>query len=99
MNKVLVIYASHYGQTRQIAMKIAERLRELGADPDAFDAHYHDHIPEPEGYDGVILGSRVEVGRHAASIVDYIRMHREVLERVVYGRLLEACMTCHPPIL
>lgn len=82
MNKVLVLYGTHYGQTRAIAMKISERLREQGAQTDVLDARYSQQLPAPDGYDAVVLGSRVEIGRHAPQIVDYIREHREVLERI-----------------
>jgi|MudIll2142460700_1097286.scaffolds.fasta_scaffold01616_11 menaquinone-dependent protoporphyrinogen oxidase len=85
MNKVLVIYASHYGQTRAIAMRIAERLRERGAQTDVLDARYAQQLPGPDGYDAVVIGSRVEVGRHASSVVEYIREHREDLEHVPTG--------------
>ncbi len=85
MSKVLVIYATHYGQTREIAMKIAERLRERGAQTDVLDARYAQQLPAPDGYDAVVLGSRVEMGRHASSLVDYIRAHRDVLERIPTG--------------
>ena len=81
MNKVLVLYASHYGQTRLIARTIAERLHELGAECDVLDVA-HGHLPAPEGYEAVVLGSRVELGRHSSEILDYIRNNREVLERM-----------------
>lgn len=84
MNKVLIIYATHYGQTRNIAMKLAERLRERGAVADVLDARYGG-LPVPQGYDAVVLGSRVELGRHAAPVVDYIRSYREILEHMPTG--------------
>ena len=96
MNKVLVIYASHFGQTRAIAMAIAERLRERGAHPDVLDARYASQLPAPEGYDAVIIGSRVEIGRHANSVVDYIRTHREVLESMPSG-FFSVSMAMAPP--
>jgi menaquinone-dependent protoporphyrinogen IX oxidase len=75
MSRVLVVYASHFGQTRTIAMRIAEQLRVRGAHPDVYDARFP--TPPPDGYDAVVLGSRIELGRHASVIVEYIRTHRE----------------------
>jgi menaquinone-dependent protoporphyrinogen oxidase len=83
MIKILIIYATHYGQTRKIAFEIATRLRERGALTDVVDARYD--VPAPQGYDAVILGSRVELGRHATSILDYLRTHRELLEHMPTG--------------
>jgi menaquinone-dependent protoporphyrinogen oxidase len=82
MSKVLIIYATHFGQTRAIAMAIAERLRERGTDPVVLDARYASHLPAPEGFDAVVIGSRIELGRHATAIVEYLREHRDALERM-----------------
>ena len=82
MSRLLVLYASHYGQTRAIALRIAERLREHGAHVDMFDARFTQQVPPPDGFDAVILGSRIELGRHAPCIVEYMRTHREALERM-----------------
>jgi menaquinone-dependent protoporphyrinogen oxidase len=80
--KVLILYATHFGQTRAIAMKISERLRMLGIESDVLDAKTAQPLPAPDGYDAVVLGSRVELGKHASDIVGYIRSHRDALERV-----------------
>jgi menaquinone-dependent protoporphyrinogen oxidase len=80
MSKILVVYASTFGQTRAIALRIAELLRQRAFAVDLVDARYA--TPSPEGYDTVVLGSRVQLGRHAASVVRYMREHRDVLERV-----------------
>lgn len=77
--KILIIYASHYGQTRKIATAIAERLREHAIELDVVDAKFA--LPAHDAYDAVLLGSRIELGKHARPVVDYLRAHREVLER------------------
>jgi menaquinone-dependent protoporphyrinogen oxidase len=82
MSKILIVYASHFGQTRAIAMAIAERMREHGTDPVVLDARYPSQLPSPEGFDAVIMGSRIELGRHATAIVEYARRHREMLEQM-----------------
>lgn len=96
MNKVLVIYATHFGQTRAIAMAIAERLRERGAQPDVLDARYTDQLPAPDGYDAIVIGSRVELGRHANTVVDYIRHHQDTLERMP-SAFFSVSMAAAPP--
>ena len=86
MSRVLVIHASHYGQTFAIAERIAQRLRDLGHDVDLGDAHAGvNALPPPEDYDAVVLGSRVEVGRHASALLAYIRQHRAALRRMPTG--------------
>jgi len=75
MATILMLFASHYGQTRTIAERIAERLRMSGHDVDLVNARFAKNIPPPQDYDAVVLGSRVEFGRHASTIQEYIRSH------------------------
>lgn len=77
MNRFLVIYASAFGQTRAIATRLAERLRLAGHMVDLADVR--GRPPAPEGYEAVVLGSRVQNGKHAAELVAYVQLHRELL--------------------
>ena len=80
MRPILVMFASHYGQTRAIAERIAERLRKSGHVVDLVDARYASaKTLQPAEYIAVVLGSRIELGRHAYEIRDYIRTHRVAL--------------------
>ena len=81
MSHILIVYASHYGQTRKIAIRIAEVLRQEHHEVVLADARATEP-PPPEPYDVVVLGSRVEAGRHASEILAYIRMHREQLGKI-----------------
>lgn len=80
MSRALVLYASHFGQTRAIARSIAERLRDHGHDVEVVDAKGPD-VPPPTAYDVVVLGSRIEMGRHAPEIRAYIVANRNELAR------------------
>jgi menaquinone-dependent protoporphyrinogen oxidase len=83
MSRILIIYASHYGQTRLIAERIAQRLRVRNHEVEVTDARTTTvAIPSPNAYDAVVLGSRVELGRHSSDVLDYIRDHREALATV-----------------
>lgn len=83
MSNILIVFASHYGQTRLIAQRIATRLRELGHDVDLANASDGvARVPPPQDYEAVVLGSRVELGKHASCVLDYIREHREDLRRI-----------------
>jgi len=83
MSRILVLYASHYGQTRTIAEHIAGRLGGQGHEVELADAQVGIRgTPPPEDYDAVVIGSRVEMGRHATDIVAYLRMHLEMLREM-----------------
>ena len=78
MTRILILYASNYGQTCAIANRIAHGLRETGNAVDLLDAD-RGALPDPKNYDIAVLGSRVQFGRHAVPVLDYIRAHRVTL--------------------
>lgn len=80
MSRILIVYASHYGQTREVAHHICDRLRTRGHEVDTADIA--DGAPRLTGYDGVILGSRVELGKHAKPILEYVTAHRDELAKM-----------------
>jgi menaquinone-dependent protoporphyrinogen oxidase len=73
--RILIVFASSYGQTAAIAKAIAERLRELGHVADLADAGAHAPSP-PQGYDAVVIGSRVQIAKHHPAIHRYIERYR-----------------------
>ncbi len=72
-----MLYATSHGQTRTIAEELATRLRSHGHVVELADVASHP-VP-PTSCDAVILGSRVEMGKHARSIVRYIEANRDAL--------------------
>jgi len=70
MTTVLVAYASRMGATASIAGAIVDELRSCGVVADLVDA---DDASATDGYDAVVLGSAVYVGRWRRSAVDLLR--------------------------
>lgn len=77
MARILVLFASSYGQTREIAWAIERHLRRRGHTVDLVDARQA--APAPGEYDLAVIGSRVEFGRHATAVRRYARRHRKEL--------------------
>jgi menaquinone-dependent protoporphyrinogen oxidase len=77
MKRVLIIYASNHGQTLAITNVIVRELRSLGCEVSARSAS--NALPPPDGFDVVVLGSRVELGRHASSVIGYLHQYGAVL--------------------
>lgn len=80
MARILVLYATHFGQTRAIAERIATRLRSHGDTVELGDVRYGP--PPPHGFDAVVIGSRIELGRHAPEVRRYLIEHRQELDRL-----------------
>lgn len=81
VKRILILFASNHGQTRAIAFALERELRALGADVTVGDAAAST-VPPPAGFDAVVLGSRIQFGRHAPAMIAYIRTHRDALEEL-----------------
>lgn len=78
---VLVLFASRYGSTREIARRVSEVLEEEGLAPTLVDlqASKTAQWPAPAPYAGVLVGSGIKVGRWRKEARKYVEAHRDVL--------------------
>jgi menaquinone-dependent protoporphyrinogen oxidase len=79
MSRILVLFASHHGQTQSIAFHIAELLRARGL-------HVHlrniaDEDPQPVLYDAIVVGAPVQFSAHDPRIGAWLARHQAVLAR------------------
>ncbi len=74
--RVLVTTASRHGATREIGDVVADVLREAGHDVVVLDP---DDVERVDGYDAVVLGSAVYVGRLAAALRELVDRQAEQL--------------------
>jgi menaquinone-dependent protoporphyrinogen oxidase len=81
MPRALIVYASSHGQTREVAYRIATRLHQHAFTVVVADTGEPVHLPSPAGFDLVIVGSRIQFGRHSSSVIAYLHQYREQLER------------------
>jgi menaquinone-dependent protoporphyrinogen oxidase len=77
--KVLVAVASRHNATRGIAEAIADELRASGLEVHLHDA---DRSIDPKGYDAVILGSGVYMGRWLPEAKRFITQHGPTLRTI-----------------
>lgn len=73
--KTLILYATKYGATREIAGRIAKRMEgavvfDLGSG----------NAPTPDPYDCVLIGSSVYAGRLRKEAKEYAAQHAEALK-------------------
>jgi menaquinone-dependent protoporphyrinogen oxidase len=69
---ILVTYASKYGATKEIAEKIGEVLRQEGLQVDILPV---EGVRDLNGYEAVILGSAVYIGKWQKEVVTFLQTH------------------------
>ena len=81
MTKILIGYGTTEGQTAGIADHLAEVIRSRGIEAQALDLK-QSKDPGLDGYDGVIVGGSIHMGKHEDYVVDFVRKNRLRLERL-----------------
>lgn len=71
-SRILIVFHTSEGQTAKIAERIASVLRERG---DAADVSEVEGAPEPDSYDGVVVGDSIHAVKHSRALVRYIEAH------------------------
>jgi len=78
MTSVLVLYATHEGQTAKVAERISSTLGELGHDVDVRDLSEISAVAVDE-YDAVLVGSPVNERKHLPEVVAFVEGNREAI--------------------
>jgi menaquinone-dependent protoporphyrinogen oxidase len=81
MARIYIPYSTGEGQTARIAEYIVDVMRAHGHEADAADIR-HSERAVPPGYDGVIVGASIHMGKHDKHAVDYVRTNRAALEQL-----------------
>ncbi|MCK4732225.1 MAG: hypothetical protein KAT65_07180, partial [Methanophagales archaeon] len=80
--QVLVIYATKYGATAEIAEKIGNVLRQAGLRTDVLPT---DRVSDLTPYKAVVLGSAVYIGRWRKEAAKFLKANEKVLaEQLVW---------------
>ena len=81
MARVLIPYRTTEGQTAKIAEVIADVIQGLGHGAQAVDiASLPDTVPD--GYDAVIIGASIHMGKHDRNVVEFVHKNRDTLDRL-----------------
>jgi menaquinone-dependent protoporphyrinogen oxidase len=75
-DQVLVVYATKYGATAEIAEKIGQVLRQAGLRTDVLAA---DNVSDVSPYKAVILGSAVYIGRWRKEAAKFLKANEKAL--------------------
>lgn len=94
--RILLVYASHYGQTAKIARYVADRLRASGATVLLSSVNDVPHRIPPAAYDGVIIGASINFGKHQRTIRRFARANRELLQGIPSAFFSVSGAACSP---
>jgi menaquinone-dependent protoporphyrinogen oxidase len=81
MTKILIGYGTTEGQTARIAGHLAEVIRSQGLEAQALDLKQSKDT-SLDGYDAVIVGGSIHMGKHEDYVVDFVRKNRLKFEGV-----------------
>lgn len=82
MKPILVLYATREGHTRQIAERIAARLRSQRVAERTVDAREGAEAIDLAAFHGVILAASVHTGHHEPELVRFVKRHASELDRM-----------------
>jgi menaquinone-dependent protoporphyrinogen oxidase len=81
MAKVLIPYGTTEGQTAKIAEVITHVIHEMGHEAEAVDIKSLSNTV-PDGYDAVIIGASIHMGKHDKHVVEFVHKNHDTLERL-----------------
>ena len=84
--RVLLVYATRHGSTREVAEAVADELEAAFADVDVREAK---SAPPPAGYDAVVVGGPMIMGWHKDA-EKYVKRHRAQLDAVPFAIFVTA---------
>lgn len=76
--RVLLIYSTVDGHTREIAERMAGVLEETGCEV-VLSSMDGDRVPAPDAFDRVVIGASIRYGKHRDNVVGYIESYGERL--------------------
>ncbi len=92
MARILIIYGSEEGQTQRISNHLVEFFHNRGH---LVDEIYGKTAPDSldiSGYDGVIVGASIHMGKHAKYMVKLAQHHRDELSSAL-SAFFTVCLT------
>ena len=81
MSKIFITYGTTEGQTAKIADFISDVVREHGHDVTMFNVNDAADIVA-DGYDAVIVGASIHMGKHDKHVIDFVRKNQDTLARL-----------------
>jgi len=79
VSSFLILYGTGEGQTAKIAQRIATTISERGHEATVIDVRDRTDSFALNGYDAVIVGASIHVGKHQEAIREFVSENRDTL--------------------
>ncbi len=79
MARILLIYSSVDGHTREICERLAEVMRERADEVTLVTVEQADAL-DADAFDKIVIGAAIRYGRHNEKVYAYIATHQSILE-------------------
>lgn len=93
MKKILIAYHTCEGQSKHVAVRMADTLRKLGMAVDCIPVL---EDPSPIGYSGVIAGDAIHWQKHSKELIQWLVAHHTDLKKVTGGLFQLSLYTAVP---
>ncbi|MFX0015308.1 MAG: flavodoxin domain-containing protein [Promethearchaeota archaeon] len=96
MKSILVVYASRFGSTDEIAQEIAEELEKHEIVTYIMNLRDGENIPSLEEFDGIIVGSGVKMGHWTKEAIEFLETNNEALNKKILGIFVSSGEAANP---
>ena len=79
--KILILFSTRDGQTREIASSLASELKEQAFDVDVVNLHRAEAITWAD-YDGVVIGASIRYGHFHSTLDSFVKKHQQALKQL-----------------
>ena len=83
MSRVLILYGTRYGTTKEISDEIEKVIQEKGIATESYNLKEVNpkNIPPLDQYDGIIIGTGIKMGMWTKSVKSFIKKRKNELKR------------------
>jgi len=82
MSKVLILYGTRYGTTKEISEEIEKIIKEKGINTESYNLKEHNlkEIPSLEEYDGIIIGTGIKIKMWTKVVKKFVQKRKSELK-------------------
>ena len=85
MSRILIAYDTTEGQTRKVVHYMNDAVRRTGHAPQVIDIRRPPSGFSVDGFDAILVGASIHMGKHSRHLSAFVRRHKVRLEAIPTG--------------